>query len=558
MRFPSSRVPALIPHLPTWPARSPPPIARKEPSDKYRLGYYLRKLPKPDELQDAYEVNADEWLGCARCLRLLDEIRAADLPVPADATNAAMRVCASRIDVVERLFEGLQELDLVTEASFAALLAARLANDDLAAARAAVNGLLAKPNLRPKLRTCSPLLILLCAKDEATAAIDLWERLERRGVDFSQREYAARIRMHGRLGASAQLQHSLAKLMARVPNPDAATVAAIEEAVNFCSQSSATGKPAAIVRRGTHDDDGHCSCCGARLQVLYLDAAEREQVRDVLLARAASRSANGLEHLQRYREWLRVRPPFQYVIDGPNVAYFGQNYEAGRFQYAQIQRILDELREKDPAARVLVLIPSKYLRNTIPNHTSSSARQNELTVTDKALLQAWRQEGILYDCSGNLYDDWYWMYATVAETQAPEPPHPDAVNTRVVTNDEMRDHWHDLLPAVAFARWKHSQVAAFECDSRIREDPTSADDSGHGITLEQVQVEAVAVTALEVTSITTEAMGEVDATLTRVADPPLISLEAQLSVEGRAWHIPVPDTEPQEWLCFQLELPGAD
>ena len=612
--------------------RAPPPPPGNSGSERKRLGVYLRQLPsqKSDHASIGEEdADApDEWLGCARCLRLLDEIRAEGLPVPADAQNAVMRACSSRVDVVQSLFQGLVDAGIETEASFAAMMQAQLASDDLDGALRTLDALLSKPRLRTKLRTCSPLLTRLCQSGDSQTAVGLWERLALRGVEFTQREYAARLQLHGRMGEAAALERTLTDLLMIAPTPDADTVAAIEAAVGECSVvagpatpalaeapeggasiSAAAAAAALVVRRGEHDSDGSCGCCGGQLRVIGLTAAERERVRDTILARAASRSASGLEHLQRYREWLRVRPPFDYVLDGPNIAYFKQNYQQGRFTYAQIQLALEALRASDPTARILVLLPTKYLRNTIPNHTSSSKRTDTLTEADRALLNAWQAEGILYDCSGNLYDDWYWMYATVAETQAPEPPHPEAKVTRVVTNDAMRDHWHDLLPVIPFNRWRHAQVAAFQllpappsgppderadisdAESTISDAEITVSDAE--ITGEQAEAavagkappEAVPLDALqdgaapegtaegadgravglaEASAVTQQAeeaatSSQEEATrsimsVARVAPPPLLSVEAQR--DGHAWHVPVPNTSPQEWLCFSL--PGEE
>ena len=118
--------------------RSPPPVC-KAPSERLRLGRYLRQLPNQQYLDGdaAGGPPVDEWNGCARCLCLLDEIRAEGLPVPADANNAVMRACASRIDVVQALFDSLAVEGTETEASFAALMNARLECGDLEGATAA-------------------------------------------------------------------------------------------------------------------------------------------------------------------------------------------------------------------------------------------------------------------------------------------------------------------------------------------------------------------------------------------------------------------------------------
>ena len=234
-----------------------------------------RRRPRREErARGAYEHVPElrlAWLPrrCARCLCLLDEIRAEGLPVPADANNAVMRACASRIDVVQALFDSLAVEGTETEASFAALMNARLECGDLEGATAALDGLLAKPRLRPKLRTCSPLLTHLCEVGDARATIDLWERLSRRGLEFTQREYSARLGLHSRVGEAVELQHTLIDLLKRWPTPDAASVAAIQAAVeHFGSRGgdgSGEGAATVTVRRGVHDGGGRCSCCGERL-----------------------------------------------------------------------------------------------------------------------------------------------------------------------------------------------------------------------------------------------------------------------------------------------------
>ena len=51
------------------------------------------------------------------------------------------------------------------------------------------------------------------------------------------------------------------------------------------------------------------------------------------------------------------------------------------------------------------------------------------------------------------HDDFFWMMATVAA----ENKDGDA-QTRMVTNDRMRDHWHKLLGKRPFLRWSSSQI----------------------------------------------------------------------------------------------------
>ena len=58
---------------------------------------------------------------------------------------------------------------------------------------------------------------------------------------------------------------------------------------------------------------------------------------------------------------------------------------------------------------MLLLLPESYVQDEIPNHTCSSQTSDPLTAADRALLAAWRDEGLLYICPRGMYDDWFWM-----------------------------------------------------------------------------------------------------------------------------------------------------
>ena len=164
-----------------------------------------------------------------------------------------------------------------------------------------------------------------------------------------------------------------------------------------------------------------------------------------------------------------------------------------------------------------------------------------------------------------LYDDWYWMYASVAETLAAEPVESADVAEaaasvpRVVTNDAMRDHWSELLPVRSFARWRHSQVAAFGLtygEAAVEADAGLPDEAGAG-----EEVEATAPQP-SLVATTDEAADEAPAVRVCangawVASSPLLTIEAQQTDGGR-WHIPVPlepglPPQQQQWLCLSME-----
>jgi len=586
-------------------APTPAPAGKLSKPSKLRMSQLLKQLP------DTHNASEE---GCADCLRLMEELRAEGFinRVGSNVHNHAMRLCAGRLDIVERLFAEVAEMNQVNEAAYAMLVQAQVEHGEVQRARAVLDKMLVDARVvKPRLRSCAPLLRRLCEMDETTASVELWERLARRGVEFTAPEYGVRLRMHGRTGDTRALHHCLGALLERQPTPDAESIEAISAAVRDLAALVAGSGSSSSGGGGSGNSDGVSVSVATEtppgVRLLGLDAAERGRVRETLLERAADRSASGYEHLREYVEWLRVRPPFDYVLDGPNIAYFNQNWAEGAFSFQQIQDVIDAIRDDAPDARVLVLLPAKYLKAEIPNHTSSRFKRTKLTAADWALIDGWRAADVLYECASDLYDDWYWMYASVAETQAAEPSSsvvPPSGVTRVVTNDAMRDHWDQLLPTIAFNRWRHAQILPFGChnstfsemmDAREAEEgadasvavvPGAPAEAGGGAAGVASTPEAAVTSESPVASVAASGASEVSAAedmehcpsaaeemghagrlrmqsvgldgplRTWVAPAPCLSVEAQRN--GQRWHVPVPETSPQEWLCIHLPLADGE
>lgn len=70
----------------------------------------------------------------------------------------------------------------------------------------------------------------------------------------------------------------------------------------------------------------------------------------------------------------------------------------------------------------------------------------------KQLIDGWKRCGELFVCPQGSNDDWYWLYAAVASGN----------DTFLVSNDEMRDHAFQMLPAPRlFAKWKERHQVRF-------------------------------------------------------------------------------------------------
>lgn len=301
-----------------------------------------------------------------------------------------------------------------------------------------------------------------------------------------------------------------------IDNLDKATIFSVEKGLSLRSSSTLVGRckvtPASPmemkgVRLAAVEENGSCSCCGAILKLIRLTESQRAAVRTELLMRSAPRNPQKQHHLISFSQWLRNRAPFDYVLDGPNIAYAKQNFEGGKFRFEHLDSMVRYLQDRHK--RVLIMLPNKYVTGSqIPNHTSSSERSSKISDADRRLIAGWQQQEILYRCASQLYDDWFWMYASVAEDA-------EAPTNVVVTNDAMRDHWNELLPQRDFVRWRTSQIVGFDVHYG-----SASGIKGDGESVLGVEVEEL----------------------------PLFSIEAQLV--NRRWHVPIIGSEPQQWLCI--------
>ena len=83
-------------------------------------------------------------------------------------------------------------------------------------------------------------------------------------------------------------------------------------------------------------------------------------------------------------------------------------------------------------------------------------------------LRAWRDAGELFVTPAGSNDDWYWLYAAVASGD----------DAYLVSNDEMRDHAFQMLPAPRlFRRWKERHQVRFKLG------PRGEGEAGDGVEL---------------------------------------------------------------------------
>jgi pentatricopeptide repeat protein len=231
-------------------------------------------------------------------------------------------------------------------------------------------------------------------------------------------------------------------------------------------------------------DETSCRCpnCGSELKPAVLDDEDRANIRlslrDAIRQGITKSSQNAtkaliasnkrLDAFDAFLGWLERRPEYTHVVDGPNVAYYGQNHEGGGFNYRQILSVVQKIEEDHPNARVLVLLPNSYTLNIIPNsvqhgspktNKKTTAQLNYLTGSDKIILDTLRSRDQLYCVPQASNDDWYWIYMAVANRR---PMSTSGIPARVITNDKMRDHSFKFMGSKALWKLYHSQIIGFD------------------------------------------------------------------------------------------------
>ncbi|KAL3915874.1 MAG: hypothetical protein SGILL_005440 [Bacillariaceae sp.] len=160
---------------------------------------------------------------------------------------------------------------------------------------------------------------------------------------------------------------------------------------------------------------------------------------------------NNFDPKQRKDEWRRFvcflerkeketgsSTPFDVVVDGANIGFYGMNYADAppHVDYEQIDWVVRHLLE-DRKQRVLLVMHSRHFSDRM------------LPPKFRPLVDSWREKGVLYKTPSGMNDDWFWMHAALK------------YKLLVVTNDEMRDHLFQMLSPRFFLRWRDRHRVGF-------------------------------------------------------------------------------------------------
>lgn len=235
---------------------------------------------------------------------------------------------------------------------------------------------------------------------------------------------------------------------------------------------------------------GECRRSGTILRLINLSEDQREKLRKSVLTLSRTEQMKFEEQNRMGSDRRRDRrsdvraddkldefymvldkregEPFTAVVDGPNVGYYMQNFEDGRFSYHQIKFVVDSLESR--GERALVVLPRKYCLDSFfitigSGGGSEGVRKQFLAPDEIAIRDNLINSGKVYVVPPGLLDDFYWILASVSgQTTSrkgknlyvpPKDPSGRWPGTRplIITNDQMSDHKLEMMEPMSFRRW---------------------------------------------------------------------------------------------------------
>ena len=243
-----------------------------------------------------------------------------------------------------------------------------------------------RAGLAPRLRSYAALVRAYAAQPDLPATRALFADMAQLDVVPGQGEHAALIRAL-RAAAAEPVAETLAHLRtiaAEQPLFEDELAAAVEAAI--------TSDGTWATERVTLSAAGVCPATGRKLRSIDVSPDELAALRAQCTELAGDRP-EAAARFNAFREWLAARgADFDVLIDGPNVGFFGQNYESGALMYSQIEAVRAHFHAQ--GKKVLIVIGERWLA---PRSFSDPAMRR--TVKRKMNFYAARARGELTDYS---------------------------------------------------------------------------------------------------------------------------------------------------------------
>lgn len=349
----------------------------------------------------------------------------------------------------------------LNEAAFSAVIKLHLHRDDTAAAWGVVDKLHEVAQAKLHFRTVGSILEHECRNGKFLEAYGRWQQLKDGEVGWTTAMEDVLVQMvlschashHSKQETSSaqfndQMTELLRDLRLSCKEISHASSQRLRQAFHDSGYSAKT-LPSDQAMCPT------CMSCGLPLVKKDISEAERQQLLLAIESRESKVMKDGVtakEFLAPFKLWLLAKHrtaaegsgKLHFILDGPNIAYINQNFDAGSCRLDHVDAVAEMLLAK--GHQVSITMPFSYLAEKIVLRirTKKSKQQQkqgkfttrQRTPDEKALIDKWQRQGLIFSCRTDcLSDDLFWLYASVLLGK----------EGRVVTNDQGRDHVFALL-----------------------------------------------------------------------------------------------------------------
>ena len=288
---------------------------------------------------------------------------------------------------------------------------------------------------KPRLRTYTPALLGFCSSGNVKQAMEVESEMRRLDLQLTEHEYRAMLEAVIKTGDKVYGNYILECMLREITNVEEKTAKVLETYFNSFQENSKEENGAAActytVSRSKVDVQGICSSSNEKLEKLDLKKGEMMTLAEKISNLALKRESRS-DAFQTFQKWLERHGPYDLIIDGANVGFFGQA-KGGTFVFAQVELMLEKVKELWPNRKPLVVLHNRRLHHFTKDNKANAALVDKLKSNHE----------IFASPSGS-NDDWYWIYAAVLSGE----------NGLLVTNDEMRDHIFQTLASRYFQKWK--------------------------------------------------------------------------------------------------------
>lgn len=293
---------------------------------------------------------------------------------------------------------------------------------------------------QPRLRSFAPALLAFATAGQVDEAFNVAAILGDLDIDLMEPEFEALLIASCHDSSWSRPASLLQRMSRELTTLSQSTLTAAKSLFASPAAATAFGPGGALSGQGTSwdvssiciDDTGAVEGTSEKLSAFDLDDDEWAAF-STGIANLAQQKERKADDFLEFQRWLKQNGPFGVIIDGANVALYGQNFSEGGFDFQQIEAALEHSEKYHPDLKPLLLLHAGRTKGPRASHPRAVA-----------LLNSWRSSKTLYTTPFGSNDDWFWMYAAVHA----------GPSGLLISNDEMRDHLFQLLTPKYFKKWK--------------------------------------------------------------------------------------------------------